>query len=102
MNKLRALILRKQFSAKDLILSAGEIAVVETALIKPVTSRDLVRDNGVSSQQACNMLAKLKKKGYLESKEIHVKGNMPYQSYSVPKALRTQLKIAEEEANGVL
>jgi hypothetical protein len=90
-NKLRALILAGKFSIKDIFLSKGEIEVVRLAQIKPISSAGLSRAKGVTTQRACNILAKLKTKGYLESKEIHIPGNNAYQVYSVPKALRKLL-----------
>lgn len=91
MNKLRALILKGEFSAKDLILSKGEVAVVKKAKIRPINSKELAVTNGISSQQACNMLAKLEKKGYLEHRVIQTPGNNPYKAYSVPRGLRKYL-----------
>lgn len=90
-NSIRALILKKEFTAKDILLSDGEIEVVERANIKPITSSDVSSFQGVSSQQACNVLKRLMTKGYLESKTIRVPGSNPYQIYSIPKPLRKLL-----------
>ena len=105
LNSLRALIVKKEFSAKHLILSTGEIDVVNLAAVKPITSTELTVKRGISAQQACNMLTKLKTKGYLESRIVHHPGHMPYSVYSIPKPLRRLLwrvstKVEKDRVHG--
>lgn len=91
LNKLRVMILKHEFSAKELILSQGERDAIARARTMPLSSKEWAKTTDSSMQRACNQLAKLEKKGYLESKVIAVPGHNSYKAYSVPRALRKLL-----------
>lgn len=90
-NKIRAMVLREKFTAKDLILVESEIETVEMILRAPITASELKSTLDITASNANNMLVRLTKKGYLEREEIREPGVTPYFKYKVPQALRRLL-----------